>query len=212
VRILDRDQAPFRCAPLHCTRYIEITLMSELVVISFDDVFKADRVLTGLLRLEEDRLIDMEDAVVAIRLPDGTVQLKQTISPPVVGAASGAAKGAVLGGLIGLFFLAPVAGIAIGAVAGAGIGAAAGSTLDYGIDDRFIADIARALKPDTSALFLLIEKPNSEELVERLSGLGGHVIRTSLSSQQEQLLREAVTRHDGRSLMGSPRAAAPGDG
>jgi uncharacterized membrane protein len=186
--------------------------MSELVVISFDDVFEADRVLTGLLRLEKDRLIDFEDAVVAIRLPDGTVQLKQTISPHVVGAASGAAKGAVLGGLIGLLFLAPVAGIAIGAVAGAGIGAAAGSTLDYGIDDRFITDIASALKPDSSALFLLIEKPDPEELVERLSGLGGRVVRTSLSSEQEQLLREAVTQRGGRNVAGAPRPVAPGDG
>lgn len=46
--------------------------MSELVVVGFDDVFAADRVLTILLRLEREYLIDLEDAVVAFRRPDGT--------------------------------------------------------------------------------------------------------------------------------------------
>ncbi|MGV8839561.1 MAG: DUF1269 domain-containing protein [Bauldia sp.] len=171
--------------------------MSELVVVGFDDVFEADRVLTVLLRLEREHLIDLEDAVVAFRRPDGAVHVKQTISPPVLGAVSGLARGTIWGGLIGLLFFSPLAGLAVGAVAGAGIGAAAGTTLDYGIDDGVIQRIADQLKPDTSALFLLIEKAQPERVLDELRPFGGHVIRTSLSPEQEERLRQAVEKNAG---------------
>jgi uncharacterized membrane protein len=168
--------------------------MSELVVVGFDDVFAADRVLTILLRLEREYLIDLEDAVVAFRRPDGTVHVKQTISPPVVGAVTGLARGALWGGPVGLLFFAPFTGLAVGAVAGAGIGAAAGTTLDFGIDDQLIARIADTLQPDTSALFLLIEKAQPERVLDELKAFGGHIIRTSLSPDQEERLRKAIER------------------
>ena len=45
--------------------------MAELVVVGFDNVTEADRALMELARLQKDYLIDLEDAVVAIRQPDG---------------------------------------------------------------------------------------------------------------------------------------------
>lgn len=169
--------------------------MSELVVVGFDDVFEADRVLTTLIRLEKEYLIDLEDAVVAFRRADGTVHLKQTISPPQLGAASGMAQGALWGGLIGLLFLAPLAGLAIGALAGAGIGATAGATVDYGIDDTIISEIASTLKLETSALFLLIRKAQPEKVVLELRQFSGRIIRTSLSPDQEERLKSAIERN-----------------
>lgn len=168
--------------------------MSELIVVGFDDIFEADRVLTTLLRLEKEYLIDLEDAVVAVRRRDGTLHLKQTISPPAIGAAAGLAQGAIWGGIIGLLLLAPVAGIALGGLAGAGIGALAGTTIDSGIDDDVVAEMAAQLKPDTSALFLLVQKAQPEKVLAELSQFGGHVIRTSLSPAQEARLRQAIER------------------
>jgi uncharacterized membrane protein len=43
--------------------------MSELIVVGFKNVNDADRVLTELGRLRREHLIDLEDAVVAIREP-----------------------------------------------------------------------------------------------------------------------------------------------
>lgn len=40
--------------------------MSDLVVISFDDEYKADEVLLTLGRLQADHLIDLEDAAVVV--------------------------------------------------------------------------------------------------------------------------------------------------
>ncbi len=43
--------------------------MAELVVVGFDNPTDADRVLTELTRMQKEYLIDLEDAVVAIRRP-----------------------------------------------------------------------------------------------------------------------------------------------
>ena len=69
--------------------------MAELVVVGFDNVTEADRALMELARLQKDYLIDLEDAVVAIRQPDGKVNLKQSINLVGIGAASGGLSGAL---------------------------------------------------------------------------------------------------------------------
>ena len=65
---------------------------------------------------------------------------------------------------------------------------------DYGIDDDFIRSIGDTLKPDTSALFLLIRKSQPEKVLAELSGFRGHVIRSSLSPEQEAKLQAAISR------------------
>jgi uncharacterized membrane protein len=71
--------------------------MSDLVAIAFDKPEEADRVLTELVRLKKEYLIDLEDAVVVIRQPDGVVNLKQSVNPLGIGAASGGIRGALFG-------------------------------------------------------------------------------------------------------------------
>src|SRR5215218_6114185 len=63
--------------------------MAELVVVAFESPTEADRALMELARLQKDHPIDLEDAVVAIRQPDGKVNLKQSIN--LVGIGAGAA-------------------------------------------------------------------------------------------------------------------------
>jgi uncharacterized membrane protein len=167
--------------------------MSELVVIAFDTPDEADRVLTELTRLQKEYLLDLEDAVVAIRQPDGKVNLKQSISLVGVGAASGGLYGAMWGTLVGLLFLNPLAGLAIGGLAGAGSGALSGSLVDYGIDDKFIRSLAENLQPNTSALFVLVRKAQPEKVLAELSHFRGRVLRSSLSPEQEARLQAALS-------------------
>ena len=97
--------------------------MAELIVIGFDDPQEADRVLSKLNQLQREYLIDLEDSVVAIRQPNGKVNLKQSVNMVGAGAASGGISGVLWGTLVGLLFLNPVAGMAIGGVIGLGTGA-----------------------------------------------------------------------------------------
>ena len=166
--------------------------MAELVAIAFEKPDEADRVLTELARLQKEYLIDLEDAVVAVRQPDGKVQLKQSINLIGVGAASGGLSGAFWGSLVGLLFLNPLAGFAVGGLVGAGSGALSGSLVDYGIDDIFIRSLAETLQPDTSALFVLVRKAQPEKVLAELSGFRGKVLRSSLSPDQEARLQAAI--------------------
>ena len=170
--------------------------MSELVVIGFDTPHEADRVLTELARLRKEYLIDLEDAVVAIRDPDGQVRIKQSINLVGIGAAQGGLSGALWGSLVGLLFLNPLIGFAVGGAIGAGSGALSGSMVDYGIDDNLIKQIGQTLQPDTSALFLLIRKVQPEKVLQELSGFKGRVIRSSLSPEQEGKLQAALAKRD----------------
>src|SRR6187455_753357 len=167
--------------------------MPELVVVGFDNVTEADRALMELARLQKEYLIDLEDAVVAIRQPDGQVNLKQSINLVGIGAASGGLSGAMWGSLVGLLFLNPLAGFAVGGLVGAGSGALSGSLVDYGIDDNFIRSLAETLQPDTSALFVLVRKAQPEKVLAELSGFRGKVLRSSLSPEQEARLQAAIS-------------------
>lgn len=168
--------------------------MAELVVVGFDNLYDADRALTELTRLQKEYLIDLEDAVVATRGPDGKVRLKQTRNMTAVGATSGGVWGAMWGTLVGVLLLNPLAGLAIGGVLGAGAGALSGRLVDYGIDDDFIRSVAANLKPDGSALFVLVRKVQPEKVLAEFSKFGGRVLRSSLSPDQEKRLQDAISK------------------
>jgi uncharacterized membrane protein len=121
--------------------------------------------------------------VVVIRPREGKVRLKQSINLVGAGAASGGLWGGLWGSLVGILFLSPLAGFAMGGLAGAGAGALSGSLIDYGINDDFIRSVADALKPETSALFVLIRKAQSEKVLSELSRFRGHVLKTSPSKR-----------------------------
>jgi uncharacterized membrane protein len=168
--------------------------MAELVIVAFDNPNDADRVLTELTRMQKEYLIDLEDAVVAIRGTDGAVRIKQSVNLLSLGATSGGLTGAMWGTLIGMLFLNPIAGLAIGSAVGIGSGALTGSLVDYGINDQFIKSIGETLQPDTSALFLLVRKAQPEKVLRELAAFKGRVIRSSLSPEQEAKLQDALLK------------------
>jgi hypothetical protein len=95
--------------------------------------------------------------------------------------------------LVGLLFLNPLAGMAVGAAVGAGAGALSGSLMDYGIDDNFIRELSDTLKPDTSAIFVLVRKVQAEKVLSELSDVRGRVLRRAEHpATQARLLRLAV--------------------
>lgn len=167
--------------------------MSDLVVVGFDSIDEADKVLLKLDALKKEYLVDLEDAVVVTRNGEGKVHLKQSINLTGIGASSGLLSGALWGGLVGLLFLNPLAGFAIGGAVGAGVGALSGSLADYGIDDDFIKSLGQTIPNSSSALFVLVRKVQPEKVLAEFHGLKGRVIKTSLSPEQEKALQEALS-------------------
>src|SRR5262249_12645680 len=134
--------------------------MSTLVVIGYDDPYKAEEVRLTLLRLQKDYLIDLEDAVVAVKGQDGKVKLHQAVNLTSAGAVSGG----FWGSLIGLIFLNPLLGLAVGA----GAGAISGALTDVGINDRFMTELAATLSPGSSALFVLVKKATPDRVLAEI--------------------------------------------
>jgi uncharacterized membrane protein len=155
--------------------------MSTLVVIGYDDMHKADEVRVSLARMEEEYLIDLEDAVVAVRKPSGKVKLYKAADA----TAEGVYVGGFMGAIIGTIFLSPLLGVAVGAAAGA----VSGALRDVGIDDKFMKDLAATLKPGSSVLFVLVRHSTPDKVLERLKGTGGTVLKASLSHDDEAKLQ-----------------------
>jgi len=160
--------------------------MSDLVVISFDDEHTAFEMRAELVKLQKEYLIEMEDVVVVTKNDKGKVKLHQAVNL----TAAGAVGGTFWGMLIGMIFLNPL----VGAAVGAGAGALSGKLRDIGISDNCMKELAEALRNDTSALFVLVRKVTPDKVLEGLKGFKGKILKTSLTADREEELREVLEK------------------
>jgi uncharacterized membrane protein len=158
--------------------------MSDLLVIEFSSEEKAEGVRELLLAMQKEYLIELGDAVVAVRDPNGRIKLNQLFQPVKQGAVSGA----LWGSLIGLLFLNPLAGAALGAAGGA----LGGKLTDLGINDNFMREAAKTLQSGNAALFLLIRKMTTDKVLAELRGVGGTILRSSFDETKEEALQAAL--------------------
>ena len=158
--------------------------MSDLIAVAFDDAETAFDARARLVRLQKEYLIEMEDVVVVTREEGGDVKLHQATNL----TATGALGGSFWGLLIGLLFLNPLVGLAVGA----GAGALSGYFSDIGIDDDFMKKLGEDLDEGGAALFVLVRKATPDKVLEEMKSFSGRgrVLRTSLSTEDEGKLRE----------------------
>jgi uncharacterized membrane protein len=158
--------------------------MSDLIAIVYPNEQDAETVRTRLFEMQKEYLVEIGDAVIAVKGPDGHVKLNQLFNTTAVGAVSGGFWGM----LIGAIFLMPLAGAALGAATGA----LSGALSDFGIEDKFMTDLAETVQPGNAVLFVLIRKMTTDKVLEGIKGLGGTVLRTSFDHENEQKLRDAL--------------------
>ena len=135
-------------------------------------------------KMQKSYLVALDDAVVAVKNAKGKIKLDQWHNLTALGALSGGFWGM----LIGLLFLNPLFGMAVGAAAGA----VSGALRDVGINDQFMKDLADTLKPNTSALFVLVRKITPDKVLEELKGTGGKILQTSLSHEETDRLQNTL--------------------
>jgi uncharacterized membrane protein len=158
--------------------------MSTLVAIAYPDASTAEQVRQELVQATKEHLVRLEDAVIVEHGADGKIKLNQAMST----TGAGAAGGALWGGLIGLLFLAPLFGMAIGAASGA----LGGKMSDVGVNDNFMKELGAKLEPGKAALIALGSTDARDKLIERVKPYGGEVIQTSLGSEEEAQLKAAL--------------------
>ena len=160
--------------------------MSDLIVVSFEDEQTAFALRAELAKLQQEYLIEMDDAVVVTKDEKGKVKLHQAQNL----TAAGAVSGGFWGTLIGMIFLNPL----LGAAVGAGAGALSGALTDIGISNDMMKSFAEGFKPGCSALFLLVRKATGDKVLAGLSEFTGKgkVLQTSLTKDKDGELRNVI--------------------
>jgi uncharacterized membrane protein len=69
-----------------------------------------------------------------------------------------------------------------------------GAALDTGVSGDFIDDVKQSLAPGRSALFLVVKQAEADALLAALRDFGGEVIQSTLSSETEEALRQALAK------------------
>jgi uncharacterized membrane protein len=159
--------------------------MSALAVIAYPQENTAAEAAAKLAQMQKEFLIELQDIAWVTKKPDGKLKLHQGTSLAGVGAAGGA----MWGFIFGLIFLVPIAGLAIGAASGA----LAGKLSDYGIDDKWIKEVAAGIPAGGSALFVMARNTNAERVLPEMAKFGGTVIRTNLTAEQQEALETALS-------------------
>ncbi len=158
--------------------------MSNIIVIAFDNPDTATQVAAEFKRLESQEAFQLKDARVVVKDANGKILVKDEAGHPM---AWGAVVGGVLGALI--FLMVPVLGAVVGALAGSAIV----KTIDPDmVDKKFVADVAAALKPNTSAVFLEVDDQHKIVVVHALEPYHGTLIQTTLAPELEEALKHQL--------------------
>jgi uncharacterized membrane protein len=160
--------------------------MSNLVVITFQDLDEANEVREALHQAQDEHRVRLDDSAVVVKDEDGTIHIRNEVSR---GVKVGAIGGGLIGLIAGLLFGGPIGALVVGAIGGALGGDLAG----LGIDGRFIHDVSEAMQPDTSALFLMVREVDPEAAIAALDPYEGQVYYTSLPTDVEDKLRRVLS-------------------
>ena len=146
--------------------------MSELIVVSFDDKFKAEQALLNLLKLEQTHLACLEDAVVVVKNAEGKVRVKayHDLLEPVPELGND-----LWGGIISAIVFHRTIKINQGV-----------------FDADFLTDVEASLMPSSSALFVVVSADTSEPVIAELANIGGTLLKTPLTAVAHQQPKNAV--------------------
>ena len=165
----------------------------HLWAIAFDSTSRAAEVRDKITSLgREKRCLILLDVALAIRYADGSFTLEGEPLPVVKHIPPRTVA----------HFLA---GLALGAppLCSPGVSALLGEVgfdlAAVGISDDFVREVARLLKPGTSALFVLDEERDTDGILHAIRGLGGTVLKTNVDRARATLVQSTLAASDGQS-------------
>jgi uncharacterized membrane protein len=160
--------------------------MSDLIVITFDNVDEAAKVRESLRSIEREGLLRLDDSAIIVREEDGKVHVKDEMDR---GVKVGAVGGGLLGLFIGFMFF-PLGAIVLGILGGSLIGA----STDLGISKKFIKEVTESLEPGSSAIFFIVRDGNPNAIVGVLRPYKGEIYQDTLTSEDEETLRRVLSK------------------
>ncbi len=160
--------------------------MITLFAVTYPSSIFCREALITLEELQRGAAIMIIDSAIVSRSKDGSVKLEQAVNTTTAGALSGG----FLGSLLGLLFLTPLTGAAVGAT----MGAARGYTTDFGISDTFMMDMGKKIEADAATLFVLASEMTADKVASALAVNSGQVAYTSMPEDIESRFREKFNK------------------
>ena len=163
----------------------------HLWAIGFDNIARAAQFRDEIVRLAEKHCLILLNSAVAVRYPDGSITLDGV---PFVNATD----------IRGNSFARFLAGLALGAppLTDAAVGTVLRATCagsdETGINEDFVSDVERLMKPGTSALFVLDQEGDMDAILEGIRGLGGTVLKTNVDLERAKLIQSTLAAVEDR--------------
>jgi uncharacterized membrane protein len=157
---------------------------NSFLAIVYPEKSRARKMLKALKQIRSPKLIDLENAVYVTRDGRGRTQLREAGFRRKKNTIGDSITGLVAGSVL----LAPVDGATL---------AEATDTVKHKlanlhVDESFTEAVRTELQPDSSAIFLLIQKASPSEVIPRITPYGGAVLETFLSEVDKTRLEEAI--------------------
>jgi uncharacterized membrane protein len=159
----------------------------EMVVLTFPNPDQGSEALRALKKVAEEHKIELINAAVLLKHPDGKVAAKDFHD---LGLRRGALFGAVIGGLLSV--LVPPVGLLGAAAAGALAGGASASLIDMGFPKAYLEQLQNSLQPGSSAVVMLIEQERVDEVLLELARFNGTLLRQPLTPEMVDQLTTSV--------------------
>lgn len=157
---------------------------SKIVIVSWDDMARADRALENLKQAQKDKVLVIEDAVVVVKDAEGSIKVKETEH---LTTKKGIAYGGIAGLVVGTMLGGPIGGALLGGATGA-----LAAKIDLGIPNEQIEAVSESMEDASSAIFAQIRIKNQELLSAAIRQSGGKLIEFSLSEEMEADLEETL--------------------
>jgi len=154
----------------------ETSKVYNIVALCFDGQKKAEEILK---EVKSKGILEGYE-IVAQAIVEHDEKGKVHIHEPGRGVL-GAAIGAVGGGILAL--IGGPAGVLAWVVGGAVVGGVAGKYLGRPIKKGNLEELGNALKPDSSALLLLLENVYSEEIINSMSSYNANVVTLTVGDE-----------------------------
>jgi uncharacterized membrane protein len=156
--------------------------MSDLIVLAFANEADTLKMRDKLFELKQERLIQLADAVFAVRKPDGKMKVKHEVGL----VESGACGGLLLDFVFWISWNEIVTGAATNS---------SNNLQDYiGLDDKFVEEISTTIEPGHAALFLLAATFSEDKVMDQLQDSNGTILKKSLSKEDEAMLMAVFGR------------------
>ncbi len=143
--------------------------MSKLLIVGFNEKYKADEVLLDIIKEEKAELADLEDAVVVTKNAQGKIRVKPYYD--ILSATRG--EKSEFWGVMILSLLENDNQEAL---------------VKIGFNQEICSQIEEMMKPNSSAIFILLKKVDFEQAKTKIEKYQGQLLNITLSHQDEKEL------------------------